>query len=143
MAYQEEEWTMSEDTMIGESVIRYEPDTGFIFVAQVGEVDAARAAELLEAVRQMRGSASAVYMITDGRRGTGINAEARKVFSRGEPIPAHIYVAMFGATFGFRAIVNLVFKAISFISDQVTPVMVANEAEAREWLTKKKAAHKD
>lgn len=131
---------MSDDIVIGESVVRYEPDTGFIFVAQVGTFDEATAPLLLEAVRRFTKPNTPTFLIADGRRGTGISSEARKIFTQSDAMGERLYLAVYGASFAFRVIVNLVFKAVSFTSsDQLIAVMVSDEAEARAWLTKKKS----
>lgn len=132
---------MSERIMVGPSDVRYEEDTGFIYVTHVGELDGPLAKELLAACRKfVTDPDGPVFMLADDRRATGMTSDARKTFSDSPPVGGTLYLAVFGGSFAFRVVCNLVFKAMTFSSTQLVGVMVSDEAEARAWLNKKRSA---
>lgn len=127
---------MSNSIAVGPHEVRYEPDTGFVFVRHEGVLEAADAPALLDACAKFARPGEPVFMLADDRRATGITPEARRILSSSGNVGDRLYLAIFGGNFAFRAIANLVFKAMTISSKKMIAVMVSDEAEAREWLVK-------
>lgn len=124
---------MSDDIIkIGKHTVRYEPETGFICVAHVGDMSFEDTMALKDAFERLSQPGKPVFTIADATQATGTSPEARKAFTTGSE--AKYYLASFGANFAYRAIMNLLFKAISLKMKNFVTHAFGTEAEAREWL---------
>jgi len=119
---------------------RHEPDTGFIFTAIIGTMDEADALEFIARYDKDIPPGEPCFMIADDRRATNMTAGARRAFAKLWK-PGDVYLAAFGPSFAYRAVLNLFLKGMPFIMPQFTGTVVADEADARVWLHEKKRAY--
>ena len=97
---------MNESTKMGPHEVRFEADTGFIFVIQDGVLDAGEATLLSKAVKTYgdRSPGEPVFVLADGRKSTGVSREARQVVATGESSLDEAFVALFGTPLAIRVI---------------------------------------
>ncbi|HVJ93483.1 MAG TPA: hypothetical protein VM580_26965 [Labilithrix sp.] len=132
---------MVEKTRFRSHEIWREPDTGFIHLVHVGEIDDGDAKLFLDAFARYRNEGDEPdFVIADSRQALGYSSGARKVFAANRGgLRENSYVAVFGMSFAPRAALNLLLKTLKVVSPVTLNVhMVADEAEARAWLTEKK-----
>ena len=132
--------TMTETPKAFKHEWRYEPDTGFIYTAINGTMDEADALEFIAHYDKDIPPGEPCFMIADDRRATNMTAGARKAFAKLWK-PADVYLAAFGPSFAYRAVLNLCLKGMPLVMPQFTGIVVADEAAARAWLHEKKRAH--
>ncbi|HVJ91038.1 MAG TPA: hypothetical protein VM580_14640 [Labilithrix sp.] len=130
---------------IGQHEIRYEPDTGFVYIVNDGVLTADEARVLTSTLFEFAGRSGRgepAFIIADGRKSTGLTTEARQVISS-TPGADGAYVATFGASLPVRVLANLVMKAVA-LTRRVNTVMhfVADETEARAWVAEAQRAHR-
>ena len=88
---------------IGQHEICYEPDTGFTFFVQVGQINRAEAVEMAALVSEYtESSGEPIFMLADDRKAAGVDSEARSVFAankavRREILRRHVRSAVFAA----------------------------------------------
>ena len=70
-----------------------------------------------------------------------MTSEARQVIAKTGFVSGEAYVAVFGAPFAYRVILNLVFRAVALSTDKMKAIAIVDEGEARAWLTEKKRAY--
>ena len=127
---------------IGPHEIWFEPDTGFIGVVQVGTLDGAHATSMVEHLAEYaKRSGGATFVIGDDRRAMGLTREARSVFVSSDVVRSECHVALFGASFAFRAVVNLFVKALTLTGSKFVIHAEADEAKARAWLAEQRRAY--
>ncbi|HVJ91786.1 MAG TPA: hypothetical protein VM580_18420 [Labilithrix sp.] len=135
---------MGETTRIGRHEVRYEADTGFIHIANDGTTDEVEAAAILDTLGRyadVNSKDDALFIIADVRKSSPVTPKARNVYVRRMPA-CETYVVLFGAPIVIRVVFKLLVKALSvtsprkFVSDAV-----ADEAEARRWLTEQRRAY--
>ena len=132
---------MDNITRVGSHEIRYEPETGFIVLVQNGWMDKDEAVAVVAAVSAYHGGrADPYFVLVDHRKTTGASPEARKAIGTGTNTQ-DAFVALVSASLATRAIGNLVLKAMSIASSKLTGVVVAEEEEARVWLTERRRAY--
>ena len=119
-------------------VMAYEADTGIFRFAQNGTMTEADALELINRISQS-GFGDAFFVLGDHRNATTTTAGARKAFTQFD-LANDVYFAAFGASFAFRSIITMVFKAVSVMLPRFVGVVFSEEAEARAWLREKQGA---
>ena len=128
--------TKSEANSADACSLRWEPDTGFLILVLDGVMTEEAAGAAVAEYQKRVSLGEAAFMLADYRKGTGISPAARKTFaeakSRGDT-----YFSSFGASFAFRAVSNLAFKAVGLVMP-ITSTAFATEPEARAWLTEKR-----
>jgi hypothetical protein len=116
---------------------QFEPETGFVCTALNGRVDEEDAKEFIARYKRDVPPGEPCFMLADHRSAVQMTPGARRVFVSGWK-PGDVYLAGFGMSFTFRAIANLLFKAMAIAMPQFVATIVADEATARTWLTEKK-----
>ena len=129
--------TTLDSTTIGPHELRYERDSGFIVLVHHGVLEPAHIVELTETMdrwvdRYQPGGA--LFIVVDVRNSGGITSEARERAAVSGLRNAESYVAVFGASFAIRVVLNLVFKAIALTSKTSFFTIKGTEEEARAWL---------
>ena len=120
--------------------IRYEQHTGFIYLVTKGVIDARGAAFILAFCEAHVPPDEPLFFIGDGRKATGMDAEARTVMAN---LAARrpVYFSGFGAPLPMRVLTTLVLRAVSLVSNRLIGNFASNEEEARAWLTEKRRAY--
>jgi hypothetical protein len=136
---------MTERTKLGTHELWYEADTDVIVFVHVGTIFEAEAAELVDFLMARAHAApdGRIFVISDTRRASGVTSEARKVMAAKKMEEFEINVAMVGASFAVRSIINLVVRAIAVTGrSKVSLCALATEAEGRVWLNERKQARR-
>jgi len=120
---------------------RMEPDTGFIYAVIHGTMDEADALEFVARFDKDIPPGEPCFMIADDTNATNMTAGARRVFAK-QWKPGDVYLAAFGPSFAYRAVLNLFLKGMPFVMPQFTGIVVANETEARLWLSERKRTYR-
>ncbi|HVJ88937.1 MAG TPA: hypothetical protein VM580_03975 [Labilithrix sp.] len=134
---------MTEKRKVGSHEIWREPDTGFVYYAQVGRLVETEAHALREIFGAYARSESphVGFALCDFRRSEGSSPEARKVMSAAWDRDITLYTALFGGAFALRVIATLSLKAAELVSDhRVHSTVVATEENARKWLREQQEA---
>ena len=130
---------------IGEHEVRYEEDAGFIVLVHVGVMgpDEVRAvSKAMDECMLFSPPGAPAFLLADSRKATGMNVNGREVVaSKAQIANGDTYVAVFGAPFAYRVVLNLVFRGVGLITDKMKAIAVADEAEARVWLTEKRQSY--
>jgi len=132
----------AERERIGKQEVWFDDSSGFIYLIHTGTLDADEARVLNERVASYVNThtpGEPPFMLVDNRRATGFTGEARKIMSSAPTLRDEVYVALFGASFAIRAVLNLLFRAVTLSSSSKSVVTaLPTEAEAREWLTEQR-----
>ncbi|HVJ94497.1 MAG TPA: STAS/SEC14 domain-containing protein [Labilithrix sp.] len=125
-------------TKVGQHEISYDPDTSVMHEVIRGAVTVQELRELAQFVRQCTQGGDLFWLI-DIREAKAPTIEARKASAElvGEG-DANNHFAIFGGNFAIRAIVNLVFKAMSLASPKVSMHYAVDEADGRAWLAERR-----
>ncbi|HLT31025.1 MAG TPA: hypothetical protein VK013_13370 [Myxococcaceae bacterium] len=124
---------------IGPHTLRYEPDTGFFVLKQVGVLDEAHALRILELFDELNPRVEAPFVIADNSESTSITPAARRAFDRARGLTGpSAYVVTFGGSPTFRAAAVLLFTALKLVGLGVDGTSTADEASARAWLARKR-----
>src|SRR5689334_14651378 len=111
---------MTESRKRGSHEVRYESDTGYIFVSQDGvmEGDDARFVSKTVKVYSDRTPGDPVFILCDASKANGVTREARQVVGAGEDALDEAFVALFGASLPTRTIFNLIMKAVALTTSK-------------------------
>jgi len=121
------------------SGVRYEADTGFLYVFhEQGPVDKAAALSIIEDFEKYARPNEPAFILTDQRNATTITADARKAIAA-LPLPRGAFFAGFGASFTVRVLNSLLARGLAFLSPVVATYW-STEEEARAWLAEKRHA---
>ncbi|HVJ92558.1 MAG TPA: hypothetical protein VM580_22305 [Labilithrix sp.] len=136
---------MTDERSIGPHEISYEADTGFIVFSMHGALEARHAQELRKITLEYETGyfpGKPGFTLVDCRKATGVTGEARKVLAeQGKEEPYESYLALYGGSFAFRAVINLVLKAVRLAgSAKLVAAAIGSEEEARTWLREQKRA---
>lgn len=124
---------------IGPHSLRYERDTDFFVLKQVGVLDESHALRILELFDELNPRIEAPFVIADNSESTSITPAARRAFDRARGLTGpSAYVATFGGSATFRAAAVLLFTALKLVGLGVDGTSAADEAAARAWLTRKR-----
>ena len=128
-----------DETRTDKLKVWFEEDTEFLCVVYpAGRLEGETARELMEKLipYQVGRGKEPSFILVDARHLTGISPEARKAFGEARFSDARglSYIATFGGSFAFRALANLVIKALMLVSKQMVLTLEVDEAAARAWL---------
>jgi hypothetical protein len=130
---------------IGQHEVRWEDATGIIVLVHVGTMDADEIRAISDAMDECVGlgpPGDPSLLLVDSRRATGLNVSGREVAaSKAKVARADTLVAVFGAPFTYRVVLNLVFRGVALVTDKLRATAVSEEAEARAWLTNGRLAY--
>ena len=134
---------MNQKHSVGPHEVEFEHDTGFIVMRQSGELTAEHAKQITAHFVGLGLDDKPTFLLIDNRNATGMTPEARKAFGESKVSRAgqKSYLGIFGGTFAFRVMANLVMTAMKLAGQDFVGTMAADEAAARAWLTKQKAEH--
>jgi hypothetical protein len=142
---------MSSEGKVERSAVRYEPETGFICVVYPpGRFEEDMARDVIANIMEHHRSecpGQPAFLLIDARYVTGISPEARKVVASARyEDPRNLdetktYLANFGGSFAFRALANLVVKALMLVSTEMIATVEADEASARAWLSEQRRTY--
>ncbi|HVJ88878.1 MAG TPA: hypothetical protein VM580_03680 [Labilithrix sp.] len=136
----------NERLTVGEHSLDYELDTGFFHLIHVGQMNGSEMTKIADNVAELakkHNPGEASFMLVDNRKAAGISNEGRRVMSQSPVVRDELYVALFGASFVVRAVINMVFKAVAIASSSKSvAVAVATETEARAWLSEQRQAYR-
>ena len=140
--------------------IWHEADTGFICARIAGRMEKEDAVLLVGTITSfltdVLGPRKPYYVLIDIRHATGVSPEARKFFGDAPKASAAARelelgqrAAIFGGSFAFRTLANLIMRALS-VAKALTAkgderleakwTMEADEGAARAWLTEQRRA---
>ena len=123
----------------GPHEITYDPATGLLHTRVRGELSGPDAAALIDFAIERNPLGEPLLVIADFQNATGFTREARRVLGNGRLVSHELYGALVGGSFAFRAILNLVLKALSLATTATfVAASFADEAEARAWLTEQR-----
>ena len=133
---------MKEVIQVGKHTVGYDEETGFIHLCHVGTMDGAEmtavADRISEYCRKYHPGEPA-FELVDNRKSTGFTRDARIALSNHPMAREEVYAAMWGASFGVRTFINLVFRALAVATgSKSTAHATVTEAEASEWLIEKR-----
>jgi len=132
-----------EITSVGPHEIRYEADAGFFHVTVNGSIEEAHANGIIDTLNKHVDVAStkdALFVTCDVRNAKNSNAKARNVYLT--RLHCQTYAALSGANFAFRAVFNLLVRAVALRSPgKLVSTAVAGDEEARAWLAEHKGAY--
>lgn len=124
---------------IGPHTLRYETESGFFVLKQVGVLEESHALRILELFDALNPTQEAPFVIADNRESTSITPGARRAFDRARGIGGpSAYVATVGGSAPFRAAAVLLFTALKLVGLGVDGTSAADEATARAWLARKR-----
>ncbi|HVJ93277.1 MAG TPA: hypothetical protein VM580_25925 [Labilithrix sp.] len=136
---------MNDVTRISKHEVRYEADTGFIYIVSNGALNADELRVLTSTLAEYAarsGPDEPAFILADGRKSTGLTTDARKAMTTG-PTSFRAYVAAFGVSVPVRVVLNLVMKAVAMIGrDNVVLRFVSDITEAREWLAEAQRSYR-
>ena len=135
---------MGEVTKIGATEIRYEEDMGFVHLILGGRADEEQATAIVDTLSRyadLGSSDSVLFILCNMRNAQPSTTKARHVFATRYPRCA-MYVAVYGASLVLRATYKLLVTSFSLTSSRkFFTDAVANEADARAWLTEQRRAY--
>lgn len=129
---------------VGPHRVEYEESTGFLKMTQNGVLEGGHADQIGEIFGKFTAGRNGIFVLADNTGAKGITPEARKRFGQKRTIvsaDSTTYIAIFGSSFAFRAIANLVMTAIRLTGLNLNGTTAASESEARAWLEEKKQLH--
>lgn len=129
---------MSNVVSIGPHSVAYEPESGFIIIRHVGELEVAHAAPLGEAMARFAKPDEPTFVLADTTKASALSPQARQAMMANPDDARSSFVAVYGAGFTYRVLVNMVLKIVTLTSPKVVTQIFAQEAEARAWLGEKK-----
>jgi len=135
---------MSERFQIGSHQVWFEADVGLVCHSYRGVVREDEMEEVFDVTLRLVEAATPLappFLLTDGRNATLLSAGARRVMGQRAKTIREGYCAVYGTSFGLRAILNLVFKAQSLASPGLVTWFAADEAAARVWLTQRRGKY--
>ena len=119
---------------------RHESETGFLYFVHNGTMTSQDATTMLSFYKEQVSAGDAGFIIADNRKAKTITSEARKVCVNAG-LPGEIYLALFGGSFAFRGVAQLLFSAMKMTTGSFEGTAVVDEAEARAWLTEKRRSY--
>ena len=138
---------MTERWSVGAHSIQYEPETGLVHLVHSGTMNGPEMVSMTERcvdIARTHHPGEPMYMFVDNRSASGFTADARRAMGQSPLIRTEMYVALYGASYPVRAVINMVFKAVALVSSSKSvTVAVATEADARTWLTEQRRVHRD
>ena len=130
---------MREDEFkIGKHASWYDSETGFICLSHVGVMNGAEMLAIAdwtaECVRKHH-PGEPPFQLVDNRQSTGFTSDARPALANHPLARTEVYAAMWGASFGVRTFINLIYRALALATGakSVTKAFVS-EDEASRWL---------
>jgi len=142
--------------------VRYEADTGFVCLTQIGRLEGADARMIIETMTayhtQHIGLSEPLYMLIDIRQATSMSPEARKIFAESQKdlsaeqrsSDSQRRLAIFGGSFALRSFANLLMEAMRLASRAFGAnadaglaewTVKVDEATARAWLTEERRVY--
>lgn len=126
----------------GNCSIRFEPPD-LIATRLSGQISATDVSLAMAEVDRVAGERGRLFSVCDASRGSGITAEARRVFADYSPNSPLEAVGIYGASFQMRIFLKLLVAANELLhsSRRTTRLKIfATEAEARAWIEERRLA---
>ncbi len=131
----------AEQHLIKQHEVRVEPSGVIVFVMR-GHVEAEDARALRRFYLDLARRMGRLHALLDTRQMLSISAEARRAFVVMSDKAPFAAVAMFGGSFALRTVVELLIRGGHTLAPQYFDfehAWLANEAEARIWLERRRA----